>query len=180
MTEYIHIKSVEMTAERMQFLEDNGKIIRMTPDKFILDPGPDNTKDKRIYESATIYGPHMLIAVTVNRYRFGAFGTHDDNEEFILVGDPNAKPMFLAIALCTKDELAVKIGTHKLSAKDFMVLKVKYNDPQVSFFVMLKDVPHGEASIDIPGKPPYFYVTEPRDQTIHFTNFASYDLKVVD
>jgi predicted Fe-Mo cluster-binding NifX family protein len=122
----------------------------------------------------------MLIAVTVNRFKFGAFGTHDDNEEFILIGDPNSKPMYLAIALCTKVELDKKIHMHTLTAQDFLVLKAKYNDPQVSFFVMLKDVPHGEASVDSEGKPPYFYVTESRDQTIHFTDFGSYELKVAE
>lgn len=180
MTEYIRVTPVEMTEENMQFLEDAGKIIRMTPDKFMLEPGPDNTKDKRIYVSDPVYGPHMLIAVTVNRFRFGAFGIHDDNEEFILVGDPNAKPMYLAVALCTRAELDEKIRARKLAAQDFMVLKVKYNDPRVSFFVMLKDVPHGEATVDAPGKLPYFYVTEPAGQTIHFTDFGPYDLKVAE
>jgi len=179
MTVYIDLVPEEMTEETMQLLEDREKIIRLIPNKFIQDPGPDNTKDKVIYESAEIYGPHKLIAVTVNRFRFGAFGTHNDNEEFILVGDPTAKPMYLVVAWCSKDELDNKIQNKKLRAQDFIALRVKYNDPQVSFFVMLKDVPHGEASIDGSGNPPYFYVTEPRDQTIYFTDFGNYDLKVI-
>lgn len=179
MTVYIDLISEEMNETNMKLLEDRGKIIRLTPNKYIQDPGPDNTKDKIIYESADAYGTHKLIAVTVNRFRFGAFGIHDDNEEFILVGDPTAKPMYLVIAWCTKDELDHKIQNGQLRSQDFIALKVKYNDPQVSFFVMLKDIPHGEASIDGPGTPPYFYVTEPRDQTIHFTDFGNYDLRVI-
>jgi hypothetical protein len=178
MIEYLEVTSVTMTEERMQLLEDRGKIIRLTPNKFILSPGPDNTEDHIVYESDPIYGPHKLIAVTVNRYRFGAFGVHDDNEEFLLVGDPTAKPLYLAVALCTKSELDEKIAQKSLTAQDFMVLTCKYNDPAVSFFVMLKDVPHGEASCEGEGQLPYFYVTEPRDQTIHFTDFGPYDLKV--
>jgi hypothetical protein len=179
MTESIYLTPEEMTEERMQFLEDQVKIIRLTPDKYLLSPGPNNTKDKLIYASDEIYGPHKLIAVTVNRFQFGAFGTHDDNEEFILIGDPESKPLYLVVALCTKEELDRKIRERQLSSKDFVALKVKYNDPKVSFFVMLKDVPHGEATVDMPGKPPYFYVTEPRDQTINITDFGLYDLTLL-
>jgi hypothetical protein len=179
MKDMIELVAGNMTEEKMQFLEDRGKIIRLTPDKFVLDPGRDKTEDKVIYESAEIYGPHKLIAVTVNQFRFSGFSTHEDNEEFILVGDPASKPLYLAVSLCSKEELDQKIQQNKLSAKDFMALRVKYNDPAVSFFVMLKDVPHGEATIDIPGALPHFYVTEPRDQANHLIEFGAYDLKVI-
>jgi len=55
---------------------------------------------------------------------------------------------------------------------------VTYNDPYVSFFTMLADVPHGEASADAEGRPPSFYVTEPCDMGIAFTDFGNYELGV--
>ena len=63
-------------------------------------------------------------------------------------------------------------------ADDFVCLRVKYNDPEVSFFVMLRDVPHGEAVADAPGRPASFYVTEPTDMGIDRTDFGEYELVV--
>ena len=37
--------------------------------------------------------------MTVNRTEFAAFGTHPENEEF-LIGNPDSQPMYLAVALC--------------------------------------------------------------------------------
>ena len=156
MKQIIEVAAVPMTEENMQFLEDRGKIIRLTPDKYLKDPGQNQTLVDVIYQSAPKYGPHMLIAVTVNRFEFSGFGMHDDNEEFILVGNPDSKLMYLAVALCEKEELDEKIRSKTLSPQDFRVLKVKYNDPAVSFFVMLKDIPHGEATIEGEGTPPLF------------------------
>ena len=179
MKQTIEVAAVPMTEERMQFLEDQGKIIRLTPEKYLQDPGRNQTLVDVIYQSAPKYGPHMLIAVTVNRFEFSGFGTHDDNEEFILVGNPDSKVMYLAVALCSKEELDEKIRSKTLESEDFMMLKVKYNDPAVSFFVMLKDIPHGEATIEGDGTPPTFYVTEPLNQTMNVTNFGDFELRAI-
>jgi hypothetical protein len=66
-----------------------------------------------------------------------------------------------------------------MTAKDFVALRVKFNDPEVSYFVMLKDTPHGEVTVDEPGIPASFYVTEPRDIIIEKVNFGDYQLKVI-
>ena len=50
------------------------------------------------------------------------------------------------------------------SACKLVMIERHYNDPKASFFVMLADVPHGEAMVPVAGKPvPSFYVTESRD-----------------
>jgi hypothetical protein len=100
------------------------------------------------------YGPHRLIAVTVNREAFAGFGTHPDNEEFLLIGDSDTQPMYLAISLLDEAELAAKIAAETLTETDFIALWIKYNDPEVSFFVMRAGVPHGEAIVDCGKKPP--------------------------
>ena len=33
------------------------------------------------------------------------------------------------------------------------MIECRYNDPEASFFVMLADVPHGEAIVPVAGKP---------------------------
>ena len=60
---------------------------------------PGETLGESIYETADRYGPHKLIAVTVNHAEFAAFGTHPDNEEFPLIGNPDSQPICLAVAL---------------------------------------------------------------------------------
>ncbi|NIR02472.1 MAG: hypothetical protein GTN78_20110, partial [Gemmatimonadales bacterium] len=98
-----------------------------------------------IYDSAEDLGPHRLITVSVNSTSFDEFGTHVDNEEFLLIGDPDTKPLYLIVALCDEARLARRIASKTLSASDLVCLRVKYNDPEVSFFTMLAEVPHGEA-----------------------------------
>ena len=59
----------------MVHLEELGLIIRLRPGGHDLAAQPGETLGESIYESADRYGPHKLIAVTVNRAEFAAFGT---------------------------------------------------------------------------------------------------------
>jgi hypothetical protein len=175
----IELEPKQMTPELMKDLEKRGLIIRLCPGNHSTDPGRNESKSAVIYASDAKYGPHKLIVATINALEpYPNFGTHDDNEEFILVGDPTAKPIHLIVALNKKGVLEEKIQNHTLSDDDFVALRIKYNDPEVSFFTMLKDVPHGEVTIDGPGKPGSFYVTEPRDLVILSTDFRDYQVTV--
>ena len=87
---------VPMTGELMADLERRGLIIRLRPGGHDLAAEPGETLGESIYETADRYGPHKLIAVTVNRAEFAAFGTHPGNEEFLLLGNPDSQPMYLA------------------------------------------------------------------------------------
>jgi hypothetical protein len=176
----IYLKPVEMMPEVMQMLEERQLIIRLAPGRHELPAQPGDTLDRTIYKSDIKYGTHKLISVTVNRTAFAAFGTHEDNEEFLLIGDPNTKPLFLVIALHLEHELNQRIAQGTVCADDFVCLRVRYNDPEVSFFTMLKGVPHGEAIVEAPGKPPTFYVTEPADMGITKTPFGRYELQVAE
>lgn len=166
----IVLKPVEMTADLMRTLEERGLIIRLAPG--------NHQKGGNVYVSDPRYGPHKLLHVVVNRPSFTNFGTHPDNEEFLLIGNPESKPLYLAIALCMREELDRRIAAATVCADDFVCLKVRYNDPEVSFFTMLKHVPHGEATADTEGQPATFYVTEPAGMGIDRTDFGGYELKV--
>ncbi|MDR2470421.1 MAG: hypothetical protein LBD27_08120 [Tannerella sp.] len=176
----LKLQPVEMTGEVMKDLERRGLILRLCPGHDELDAPLGETLWKLIYEPKEGYGPHRLITVTVNRVEFAAFGTHPDNEEFWLIGNADTQPMFLAIALICAKELDQKIANRTLQAKDFIALRVKYNDPEVSFFVMRANVPHGEAILDKGKRPASFYVTESRDLPLDFTAFGDYRLKIAD
>jgi len=172
------MKPVEMTPEVMDDLERRNLILRLCPGHHELPSKPGQTLAEPVYDSHERYGPHRLMSVTVNRVPFADFGTHPDNEDFILVGDPHTKPLYLAVALMRREQLDWKILTRQLSSEDFICLRVKYNDPEVSFFTMLAEVPHGEATVAGPGRSPSFYVTESRDVGEVITKFGDYELCV--
>jgi hypothetical protein len=175
----IGLRPVEMTGEVMEFLERRGLITRLCPNHDELAPPLGEIAWKMLYEPKEGYGPHKIISVTVNREEFAAFGVHPDNEEFWLIGDDDTQPMYLAISLISAEELGAKISAETLEASDFIALRVKYNDPTVSFFVMRENVPHGEAIVNAGKRPPSFYVTESRDLPLPLTDMGDYRLKVL-
>ena len=148
--EDLAIEPVPMTAEADGRPGSGcGLIIRLRPGGHDLAAQPGETLGESIYETADRYGPHKLIAVTVNRAEFAAFGTHPDNEEFLLIGNPDSQPMYLAVALCMRQEFEHKVKTGRLTAADLVMIECRYNDPEASFFVMLAGVPHGEAIVPV-------------------------------
>lgn len=155
---------LEMTPERMEQLEAEGLITRLCPGRHELSDTPaGETLGASLYEGAEGYGPHKIIIVTVNRKGFPGFGTHPDQEEFWLVGPEDAIPMYILIARMQRDAFEQKARAGQLTADDFYLLRAKYNDPYVSFFIMKKGIPHGEGIFEGTGRLPSFYVTESRD-----------------
>jgi hypothetical protein len=178
MKQLIVLRPVAMNKEVMQQLEAKNLIRRMAPGVPVPNAAPGQTVCKPVHCSLEEYGPHKLVHITVNRMELTEFGTHPDNEDFFMIGDTNTKPLYLVIALCLKDELDKKIQQHTLSADDFIALQVKHNDAEVSFFTMLKDVPHGEAIGRGTGKPSSFYVTVGRDLPDADTNMGNFELVI--
>jgi hypothetical protein len=176
----LKLKPVEMTEQIMVDLERKELIMRLCPGHNELDAPPGETLWKLIYDPKEGYGPHRLITVTVNREEFAGFGTHPDNEEFWLIGDSDTKPMYLAISFLDAEALSEKINDGTLEVDDFIALRVKYNDPSVSFFVMRAGVPHGEAILDRGRRPPSFYVTESLNLPLNLTRFGNYQIKICD
>ncbi|MDR1252082.1 MAG: hypothetical protein LBK62_07920 [Treponema sp.] len=174
----LNLKAVEMTEQIMESLERKGLIIRLCPGHDELDSPSGETLWKLIYEPKEGYGPHRLITVAVNREEFAGFGTHPDNEEFWLLGSSDTQPMYLVISFLTEETLAEKISAGILEENDFIALHIKYNDPQVSFFVMRAGVPHGEAIMDRGRHPASFYVTESLNLPLNLTQFGNYQIKI--
>lgn len=151
----------DMTPELMQDLEDRGLILRITPGHHRLQIPEGEGVGQDLYISHSVAGPHKLITVAVSRTQFSAFGFHEENEEFLLLGGgAQERPMLLLVALCDTPTLRRKLAQGSVSAQDFICLRCRFNDPEVSFFVMKKGVPHGEAAETQEGLPSTFYVTE--------------------
>ncbi|MEG2951506.1 MAG: hypothetical protein RR946_12480 [Clostridia bacterium] len=174
----LDLQPVEMTPQVMQALEDKGCITRLCANHEQLHAPAGQTTWQQMYEPKDHYGPHKLITIRVNRETFAAFGTHPDAEAFWLIGDENTQPMYLAIALLKKQAMEQKIAEQTLSAEDFTLLHIRYNDPLVSFFIMNAEIPHGEAIVDHQQPPAAFYVTESRDLPLHVTDFGEYSLRI--
>ena len=75
----------EMTKEIMEAMEEEGLIVRLAPHHHDIETPCGNTWFEALYEGAEGYGPHKIIALTVNRENFPGFGTHPDQEEFWLI-----------------------------------------------------------------------------------------------
>jgi hypothetical protein len=174
----LELDPIEMTPDIMALLEEKGLIIRLYPKKYALDVEDGSTKTEVLYETDPKFGSHMLIVVAVNRKDFKFFGWHEDNEDIFLIGDPNSKPMYLVIALCDQQCLQNKIQEGTLSSDDFVSLIVKYNDPDVSFFTMKKNIPHGELIKEDGRNIPTFYVTEPNDMKLIIADLQPYELVI--
>ena len=167
-----------MTPMTMEDLEKRNLILRLGPCRHELPSVWGQTLDHPVYDSHERFGPHRLLSVTVNRIPFVDFATHPDNEEFLLIGDPDTKPLYLVIALMYRKELEEKIHLDTLVADDFVCLRIRWNDPEVSFFTMLAGVPHGETVTTAEGHPPSFYVTEGRDLPNDVVDFKDYQLAI--
>jgi hypothetical protein len=155
------IKVEQMNEENMQHLESLGLIERLMPSrkKHRLTVLPGEGRGEKIYESDASYGSHTLFKCTINYSDFIKFAIHPDNEEFLLLGGIEEKDLLLLIAYDTYDVFIEKYNTNRLKSEDFICLKCVFNDPKLSFFVMKKNVPHGESTIGT-GLPSTFYVTE--------------------
>ena len=175
----IVLKPQKMTAEIMNQLEELGLIIRIMPSREIhrLKVKPGEVLGGYIYKSDTSAGSHSLVNVALDNSEFFNFGTHPDNEEFLLLGGIGEKKMLLLVSLLTKDKLDTKIATGELTSEDFICLDVVFNDPELSFFVMLQDVPHGECCMGS-GLPATFYVTEGSTLGLQKTDFRNYKFMI--
>lgn len=176
----LKVPVTEMTPEVMQKMEDEGLIIRLAPHHHDIDTPFGNTWFEALYEGAEGYGPHKIIALTVNRPGFPGFGTHPDQEEFWLIGDNGAKPMYILVARMPLKEYREKLEAGKLTENDFYLLRARYNDPEVSFFVMKAGIPHGEGIFEKTGINPSFYVTESRDLPLDICGTGDYSVEPLE
>ena len=86
--------------------------------------------------------------------------------------------MYFAVALCLRPEIEDKVEAGRLMAAGLVVIEYRYNNPGVSFFVMLADIPR-EPLVPVAGKPaPSFRVTESRDLPLEVIDLRKYRLRV--
>lgn len=167
-----------MTEEIMQMLEEKGLVQRFRPTEKILRTPEEEVMVENTYSTDPKYGPHMLICVGFNR-SIVDIAYHSDKEDFILINEGRQqKPLILVIALHKEKELQELISQSRLTNDDFLAIDLKFNDPNLSFFIMNGHTPHCEWTIPGAGPASVFYVTEPRDLDANHIHMGDYDLKI--
>jgi hypothetical protein len=134
-----------------------------------------------IYSSAPAFGTHKLICVKPNSPQI-KLNSHAANEEFILI-NPEAKrfrPLYMIIGLHKHEVLEQKIARGTLTCKDLLAIRLRFNDPQVSIFTMLKGTPHCEITTHDRRPAPIFFVTEPSRLPMRMVKRRGYRFLVKD
>ena len=180
MKKELKLVPVKMDEDVMDGLERRGSIVRLLPSKNEHRIGvmPKTGRGEKIYASSAFSGGHMLAAVEIDNEVFSSFATHQENEEFLLLGGIDERPMYLLICLLSQDGLREKLQNETLQAEDFVLLNVVFNDPRLSFFVMKAGVPHGECAYGS-GRPSTFYVTESEGLRLDKIDlYEKYEIKI--
>lgn len=155
------IKPIKMNEEVMADLERRKMIIRLLPSREChrISVAKDTGKGEIIYKNDVKYGGHAFVACAIDNKDFYSFATHPGYEEIYLLGGKNEKTLYLLLSYLRREEFMDKLEKDELVEEDFICLECVFNDPNLSFFAMCPNVPHGECSRG-EGLPATFYVTE--------------------
>lgn len=174
----IILEPVDATAEVMLALEAKGVIRRICPGKDVLAVEKGESRWVEVYSAGEKFGPHKLIAVTINSAQPQCFSYHSDAEDFMLIDRPGTADLILTVALCRNPELEAKIRDGLLSAEDFIAIRCKSNDPQTSFFTMNPYFAHVETCFVESESPPSFYVGESKHLDENHVDFMNFTISI--
>ena len=158
----IRLKPVIPNSKILSFLEKRNLIRTLKPTKKMLNARVKGGMVQTIYSSSIEFGSHKLLCINLNSAGI-KLNSHPDNEEFIVVDSAlrKFKPLYIVVGLYKHGLLEKKAQAGNLSKDDFVVLRLKYNNPRFSVFTMLKDTVHCELTLPGKGVPPIFFVAEP-------------------
>ena len=146
------LEPAPMTPRLMAHLEELGLIIRLRPGGHGLAAQQGETLGVDLRERRPLR-PAQADRRDREPRRVRRLRDPPRQRGVLLIGNPDSQPMYLAVALRLRAEFKEKVKTGRLSAADLVLIECRYNVPEVSFFVMLADVPHGEAIVPAAGKP---------------------------
>lgn len=172
----LFVRPVKMTESIMNFLEKKNVITRIGPGHDVLMTQKGESRCETVYSTDARFGPHKLIAVTINDAKPNNFVYHSDKEDFMIIDRKGTPDLILTVSLCHKDELIQKIESNTVSSDDFLSIICEENNPYLSFFTMNAYYPHVETCKKPSDNPPSFYVGEPRDLDENKIDFMSYQL----
>ncbi len=179
MKKILRLKSQKISEKILKDLESKGLIKTLSAPVEVLNCNLPKGMVKTIYTTKEEYGSHKLICVKCNSSEIN-LNSHPDNEEFLMFNNSDLvfNPLYIIIALEKNNILQKKIKNCTLTADDFIVLELKYNDPRVSIFTMLKGTCHCEFTFPGKGISPVFFVTEPSRLEMFKNKLCGYQLLV--
>ncbi len=160
----ITLKPVKSSTKVFKYLEKKGLISVLKPtDKALKTRTKTGTVDI-LYTSNKKFGSHRLMCIG-KRTKKVQLCYHFDNEDFMFInpGNIDYQKLYLVFALDKIDVFSKKLSKNLLSSKDFVAVEIVYNDPNLSFFTMLKKTVHCEVVKDEDKQHPVFFVTESSD-----------------
>jgi len=103
---------------------------------------------------------------------FPAYHPKGENE-IVMMWDPaeEFRPLYFVFALHKKNEYLNRLESGKISAEDYVAIRVPYNDPEYSSFIVWNETVHCELtnSRNPDLTYPSFFVLEPDPLTVHST-----------
>jgi hypothetical protein len=103
---------------------------------------------------------------------FSAYHPKGENE-IVMMWDPveKSRPLYFVFALHKKNEYLDRLKSGKISAEDYVAIRVPYNDPEYSSFIVWNETVHCELTDNKNSDLPYpsFFVLEPDPLTVHYT-----------
>lgn len=175
----INIIPLGMNVQLMERLEKDGLIIRICHRSYFENIKKDEVKVKLIYSCNSKSGPHSLCYIKSNKQTADCFEAHSDNEDWFLISNDEVEDTFLMLSKLSTKDLKEKIENKKISGNDFIALKMKFNDPEVSFFTIIKNVPHLFFSRKGMKDDPSWYITLSKDIGMDYINLVEYHFNLV-
>ena len=161
---HIKLKPVKASIKVFNFLEKKGLISVLKPtDKAIKTRTRTGTVDI-LYTSNKKFGSHRLMCIG-KRTKKVQLSYHLDNEDLLFINPSNVdyQKLYLIFALDKIDGFSKKLSKNLLNNKDFMAIEIVYNNPNLSFFTVLKKTVHCEVVKDEDKQHPVFFVAESSD-----------------
>jgi len=158
----IVLNPVKPSEKIFKLLEKKNLIKRIMPTKKALETKTRTGAVDIFYTSRNIYGAHRLMCIG-KRTKFIRFCCHKDNEDFLFLNPQNTDyaRLYLVFALDKIYTFSAKLKKEILTNKDFVAVEISYNDPNFSFFTLIKDTVHCEVISSENKQHPVFFVTEP-------------------
>ena len=157
----ITLKPIKSSAKIFNYLEKKGLISILKPTTKAIKTRTKTGTVDILYTSNKRFGSHRLMCIG-KRTKKIQFCYHLDNEDFLFINPAKIdyQKFYLIFALDKVETFNKKLSKNLLSSKDFVAIEVVYNDPNLSFFTMLKKTIHCEVVKDEDKQHPVFFVAE--------------------
>lgn len=174
----ITLRPVKSSMEVFNYLEKKGFVARLKPTKKAVDTRTKTGTVDILYTSNKNFGSHRLMCIG-KRDKKVQMTYHLDNEDLIFLNPSNVdyQKLYIVFALDKIDIFSKKLSKNILTSKDFMAVEIVYNNPNLSFFTILKKTVHCEVVKDEDKQHPIFFVAE--SSNLKNNKIKHKDLKIV-